>query len=185
MFANTTWNKGLPLTMYIDNPFEKRSEFETRLSTKQHVNSVFFMPPVDQYHSGFGIHFIAKTTGNQISSTTIKNFSMYPIPYSTINKLSFEKLPDAVVNQSYIEFGQSYNSGWKAYVNGKELQNHVIVNGWANGWELKESLKSDDKVTFSFWPQSLQYVGFTFIILMTCFILLPKKFYERFKWFKW
>lgn len=176
-FSQIKWKSGLPLTFYIDNHFEKRAEIESKLS-KNNINNVFFIPPGDNYYSGYGVHYIAKTIGNQFSSTLIKNFSLYPFPYNLISDIELKK--NNITNNNIITNNESYNPGWIAFANGKILP-HVKVNNWANGWILDDvnsnlgsKINNPKSITIIFWPQYLEFVGFALLVIAFLRILLIK-----------
>lgn len=73
---------------------------------------------------------------------------------------------------------QSFDIGWKAYkvsegktqiasfvhsslpfLFGKKVGEHVLVNGWANGWILDGASK-DERIVILYLPQYLEYIGF-------------------------
>jgi hypothetical protein len=39
-------------------------------------------------------------------------------------------------NPFLLVFSESYDPGWKAYINGEEVTKHIMVNGYANGWYI-------------------------------------------------
>lgn len=74
-----------------------------------------------------------------------------------------------------IILNQAYSDGWHAYVLqknasaiqrafpalfGKEITTHVLVNNWANGWEL-DNTNPDETISIVYLPQYLQYAGIT------------------------
>ncbi len=88
-------------------------------------------------------------------------------------------------NPYTIVLGQSFDSGWKAYnieigknesnitkflkqlfpfIFGKEVKGHVMINNWANGWEIQGSSQSQSFVIV-YLPQYLQYAGFAALVL--------------------
>lgn len=111
------------------------------------------------------------------------------------------------VSGSTLILNQSYEKNWKAYVVsspeskgkrqksksknfliqlfpfffGKELTNHVLVNNWANGWEItgerQKSIKTikDSEIVVIFLPQYLQFAGF--VIGIISFLLIIKTKY--------
>jgi hypothetical protein len=96
----------------------------------------------------------------------------------------YEVIPSS--NEEGVVFlSQSYDPGWKAYVIdssnflqkvmpalfGKPLQ-HLKINGWANGWQIKEA-DSSSKIIIIYLPQYLEYLGFALLIIP--FILLLRK----------
>ena len=62
-----------------------------------------------------------------------------------------------------LTLNQSFDAGWKAFNdNGTELQDHVLVNNWANGWRLTGDNRS---VIIIFLPQLLEYLGFLLLLI--------------------
>jgi len=73
---------------------------------------------------------------------------------------------------------QSFHPGWRAYevdsglasifpfLFGKQIGNHVLINNWANGWELPTGDSVDErKIVIYFLPQLLQWFGFLLLPL--------------------
>lgn len=87
---------------------------------------------------------------------------------------------------------QGFDFGWHAYqitndwltdswymkllipMLGKELKNHVMVNNWENGWEIKNPQKPVTIVLF-YLPQYLEYLGFGLLGVSILFLLLTKQ----------
>lgn len=71
---------------------------------------------------------------------------------------------------------QGYNDGWKAYIDGKELKDHVLVNNWANGWIIPKDFLNGDipNIKFFYQPQYFEYVGFGLLIFALVIIALKK-----------
>jgi hypothetical protein len=59
------------------------------------------------------------------------------------------------------------------FVFGEKIDDHVLVNNWANGWAVdKLTVDKSDKVTkdnmkivIVYWSQYLQYIGFVLLFL--------------------
>lgn len=101
-----------------------------------------------------------------------------------------------VRNTKIIVLSQAFDPGWKAYAFenagndlswiethlpfffGKEIKEHVVVNNWANGWNLTNlNLKENTPnthIVIVFWPQYLEYIGF-FVLLIPLGILISKR----------
>lgn len=124
-----------------------------------------------------------KNLENVMSDGDVKNEIEVYHPNPTYYRVSTYTEP-----QENLILYQSFDPGWKAYkVNsklgetlpflfGKELNNHVLVNNWANGWELKDiSFNNGEETTivFFFLPQLLQWFGF---------VLLPLSFLPLLLW---
>jgi hypothetical protein len=96
-------------------------------------------------------------------------------------------------NQSTIIWlPQTYHNGWQAYPikntdRGlekylaslfsflfKKPLNHLLVNNWANGWQLEENLSG---VVIYFTPQLLQYFGILLTVIWILIIIFSKRKY--------
>jgi len=112
---------------------------------------------------------------------------------------------DIVLSQSQsnniVVLNQAYHDGWKLYqmncqsqtvlcklmssfpfLFGRELNKHVLVNNWSNGWMIDDSNLKDDgvskKIVVMFLPQYLEYIGFV-ILILTFVIILVKKSHKH------
>ncbi|MEX2007157.1 MAG: hypothetical protein WD992_00065 [Candidatus Levyibacteriota bacterium] len=155
---------GLPVTFYVDNPFENRPELETRLS-KDGSPNVIFVPKTEDFFKGYGFHFQVKSVGKEKSESIIEKISLYPIPQSTlenlrifsnpnkispsgINKnsvvstkiLSYLYVSDKPRDGSYLILSQSYDSGWKAY-EVKDINFATKALPFVFGKEIKNHVK--------------------------------------------
>jgi len=79
---------------------------------------------------------------------------------------------------------QAFDHGWLAYQTtnwlskilpffGQKLENHVLVNNWANGWFLEE--KTENSIAIIFWPQYLEFLGLTILFLVGFFYWLKPR----------
>ena len=83
---------------------------------------------------------------------------------------------------------QSSNDGWKAYgieskaksqksklvmflapFFGRPLKDRILVNNWANGWVVEPG--EGETVVLVFWPQYLEYLGFTVLAITSIWLL--------------
>lgn len=103
---------------------------------------------------------------------------------------------DSMANSTLI-LEQEYHEGWKAYLLddgnekldppagggswksmfpflfGKELKQHILINNWANGWEIPPLASSvQHQIVIVFWPQYLQWIGFGLLFISLVVILL-------------
>jgi hypothetical protein len=67
----------------------------------------------------------------------------------------------------FLIFSESYHKDWVAYVDGKEVKDHFMANGYANAWYINKTGVFD--IVLEFWPQRLFYVGTT--VSLTTLIL--------------
>lgn len=93
----------------------------------------------------------------------------------------------------YIVLSQAFDNGWQAYevkntgflnthfplISGNKLENHILVNNWANGWKSKNG---GDTILI-FIPSYFQYLGLfvTSTTLLIFLIVILKKHHEKTK----
>ncbi|MBI2074775.1 MAG: hypothetical protein HYT83_02970 [Candidatus Levybacteria bacterium] len=145
LFVKTKYLSGLPMNFYVDNPFETKSEVETRLSKTSEKN-VIVIPKTQNYFQGYGFHFIVKSVGIETAKSEVEDVSLFPFPAETLKQIrlvspnfsalknfsaktavDFTKLnPSLYVavmkngtieqsNNSTIILSQSFDSGWHTY----------------------------------------------------------------------
>ena len=68
----------------------------------------------------------------------------------------------AVQGPSWLVLGESYDRGWRAWCDGRDLGAPVVVDGYANGWRVGASCRS---VHFAFGPNGLARAGYVISIL--------------------
>jgi hypothetical protein len=62
-----------------------------------------------------------------------------------------------VTGPSYLVLGQSYDKGWRATCDGRDLGAPIPLQGYANGWPVERGCAD---VAFSYKPQKLADVGY-------------------------
>ena len=183
---------GQPLIFWVENLNSRHSDLETYLPKDSTWRTYYFVqPPMDEYGIGYKLHFDNISIGEDRSVNDLGNLTVYKIPYrdfvkekTVYNNKKTEVLSVDDVSRPNPTFykinspvsgtlvlSQSYNDGWIAINNGRILPGHVLVDNWANGWQL------DGKVTgpiyLFFWPQLLEFLGF--ILLGGLFLILVLK----------
>lgn len=59
---------------------------------------------------------------------------------------------------------QSFDTGWVAFCGMLPCRaSHEKVNSWANGWVFEDDFVPKGSVTLIFWPQYLEYMGFSLV----------------------
>lgn len=115
---------------------------------------------------------------------------------SKLNYFTYNAVIKQPIDNTMLILNQAYEKNWKAYIVksskspaplekvkslfvaslpflfGKELNKHVLVNNWANGWKL-ESQKYT--IIIIFLPQYLEFLGFGLVILSFIFIIKMKQ----------
>jgi arabinofuranan 3-O-arabinosyltransferase len=61
---------------------------------------------------------------------------------------------DETTRPFWLVLGQSYNDGWKATVNGRDLGSPQVLDGFANAWLVRPQGRGPMAVTFTFAPQT-------------------------------
>jgi len=85
---------------------------------------------------------------------------------------------------AYIVLAQSYEDGWKAFVNGKDQipdKDHFIVGGFANGWNLNKT--GDFNVKLYYKPERYYEIGLIigFLLICPCLFYFVYNDRKRFK----
>ncbi len=198
---DSTHENGLPVNMYIDNPFQDRAVFETRLDKQKQTNTLM-LPPTEQYFKGYGFHLIVKSEGSETAKAIIHDFRLYPFLSPTLQGIRIANTQDPIFRKdsadkqplvykknitgtyemknpggdTILVLSQAYDSGWSAYalsdanplaklvppLFGKKLE-HVLVNNWANGWNVQNSAgisaTNQQSIVILYLPSYLQYIG--------------------------
>ena len=143
-------NSGMPFHFWILNPSQQYSVIDTYLNQNTPHNT-FIVPPMDLHGRGYSFHFDSVSMGNSESSNTLRNLSIYPIPFSFLttlktnsdftpseNKLSFEsthpheslyvlnKITAKNDSPATLLLSQTYHSGWNAYQIKSEKMNLLV-----------------------------------------------------------
>jgi len=163
------------------DPFKHQSVnlYRGFLKKGEHIISLSNTPPI---HSGGYQNLI------YIAVLSQKNNIIYDSkdPVAKFQKINPTKYI-VEVNDSepfFLVLSQLYHPQWKAYYGDvnwfsaffkKEIEPHIEVNGYSNGWYIDEPKKSI--ITLYFFPQGFFYVGLfiSLISLFFCLVILIKK----------
>ncbi|HVF69645.1 MAG TPA: hypothetical protein VNA13_03710 [Xanthomonadales bacterium] len=151
--------------------------------------SVYLMPY--DVLKGLGI----KMTGDIQKAQTSSNFEAKKLAYHKyIVRLLDSSSSTVVLNQAYQEGWHAYKiknqkSKIKNYLNhafpsifGTEIKEHIIVNNWANGWNIgnwKLEIGNSSTIVLVYLPQYLQYLGFSLVILTLLAIIGVYRFDKK------
>jgi hypothetical protein len=86
---------------------------------------------------------------------------------------------------------QAYHPGWLAYsapsnnwlanqfpvLFASHIQNHTMVNNWANGWEFNP--KKNTIIHLIYWPQYLEYFGFAILFAIIGLFIIKNNVLKR------
>lgn len=169
-----TYSYGFGRTIYLDS-YSLNSK-----STENHFSRLVVWPLPYNFltQMKFAVNPNPATTNDSIKSVDHPSPSLY--------KVMFEPSLDY---QTLILY-QSHSRDWHAYeienpdnsINiylpflfGRKLDNHVLVNNWANGWRLEPSANPAPRtIVLIFMPQLLQYIGFGLLPLVLGLVLWQK-----------
>jgi hypothetical protein len=148
------------------------------------INSLsVYLMPYDAL-KGLGI----KTTNELKGAKGSKEFKVEKLAYHKYI-VTLDRDSDAQT----IILNQAYQEGWKAYalknqklkiknqiyrafpsIFGEELKDHVMINNWANGWNLnnQQIANSQSQIAIIYLPQYFQYFGFSLVVLAFLGILI-------------
>jgi hypothetical protein len=188
--------QGLPLTLSVNSDNLSSKYFNTRLGKSSQWQTAWFTLPPSQSSgssTGFTIVFDNSSLSYQPTVNDIKSVSIYPInldsvisshtpltsnlshsrTYLSEKSLIFLHLITLTSgNSTHLVLPQSYDPGWLAfYFQGFKpifLQNHGLINNWANGWQIPTNLTNYQlpiTVYIIFWPQLLEFMGLALTLI--------------------
>lgn len=74
----------------------------------------------------------------------------------------YDGIKVAVTAPSWLVLGESFNRGWRASCNGRDLGTPAVIGGYANGWRVRAGCRD---VAFSFLPNRLALGGYGLSVL--------------------
>jgi hypothetical protein len=161
-----------------------------------HTAQAVIPPMKDQWQTGIGFTFSNISYNQFPSKNDIKNIKIYPLEFDQLNaqyrgetkplefssniwkyniKVNSKQLSANSENQ-YLVLPQSFDQGWTAFyfngINPVFLNNHTLINNWANGWKLNSNV--NNKIYIIFWPQLLEFLGLTSLFGVTIYLWRKK-----------
>jgi len=166
---------GRPLLFSLINQTAKHVELETYLEKE---TSYFILPPLATDGLGYTVYLSNDAIGKQETVNDIKSIKFYRIPYQELVTMRIgEPKPQ---NQTLI-LSQAFDPGWTAWERiptfpyFRQLNDHVLVNNWSNGWTLRsnEIANNEGAIAIFFLPQLLQWLGF-FLLPIPFFVAMKR-----------
>lgn len=172
--------EGLPIRLCVANSDSKRCDLYAHLSTSKNFTKDIFLLPSMLKSGGKGYDLNINDLGVKgIRSTNdISSIYIIPFPYNWLSNIASGS--SNVTSEKVLVLSSAFEPGFKAYQNGlfgKELAQHVVVNGWANGWILNPN--SSNNVYIVYLPQLLEYVGLLALVFCVPIYLLRLKFQAK------
>ena len=197
---------GKPTLFWIEDLNSRRAAIETYLpSSKGKIQkSKFILPPMEPDGLGYSLHFDSVSVGNEPAENEVVDFKIDKIDYWSLvtshvlsgsNNLTsatghfgvshpnpaFYRVDLTSSKDQVLILAQSFENGWLAIsVDDKEKiklnKNHILVNNWANGWELS----GDEKIVYLFfWPQLLEFAGFALLTFLVLGLIITLSFPQK------
>jgi len=138
----------------------------------------------------YSFPFMALKSIYMAKANTIQNGTVQipkKVEHATYYAYTITLDTDASKNDKTLILYQSYNEGWEAYILseppgffartfpwffGTRLEKHVLVNNWANGWEIPQNTRKDQNIVIIFWPQYLEFVGLGLLVITFAGVML-------------
>ena len=99
-------------------------------------------------------------------------------------ELSRQVTVDNATEDFWLVLGQSYSKGWKATINGEDLGEPTLIDGFANGWKISPS-SANFVVDISWTPQKTVNAGlaisgiwFVGLVLAAVWLLIRRRYEE-------
>ena len=191
---------GLPLEIAAVSDHLPNKYFNTFVKSSPDWTTSWFIIPArqsDDFDSGLNFIFNNASFNHSPTTNDIKSPTLYPFAYSHLIKLGlppprpatsrlylssnssiffYRTLLTSNPVNNYLVLPQSFNSGWLAfYFSGVRpvfLTKHLLVNNWANGWQIPTmNRKLPITVYLLFWPQLLEFLGLALIFPSLFFAL--------------
>lgn len=170
---------GKRLFFYAQNITTGSTIVEDRLSSDIQY---YILPSGNRYTRGYVFGFQNDSHVGLASENALISIQVYHMPLEQLKALYFAPIDTETQSTNRhnlpagklktIVYNQAYDRGWKAYLNGQELKDHVKVNNWANGWVVPAN--SNGSIRVFFWPQLLEYIGFGAIALLGVCIIIKR-----------
>jgi len=190
-------NRGLRVNMF--NETLKKSDLDVYLPIgSEKTVSYLLVPPRQKYGLGYTLYINNLSEGNEEVVNELYDVQIYRVPYRFLKQIKLVKgevktgsdwLGEFEVkhpNPSYyvvslngkgrgtLILSQAFDEGWVAYKGklfGKKIKDHLLVNNWANGWQIEGD---EEKIVLWYWPQALEYVGFLGLVTAIWLVLKDK-----------
>lgn len=168
--------EGMPLRICMTNEYSKRCDIYVSLHEVAEFEKQYFFIPSMINGEGYTANISNLTFGDSVSINDLKSIRLIPIPYKYLKSL-YGDINTNTQGEKLLVYNESFDEGWLAFCGIKPCKaEHVLVNGWANGWvfDASENVAGntstpDDMLksaTIVFWPQTLEVIGLVFLVVV-------------------
>ena len=176
---------GRPLLVKVFSLLDHRLIIDTKINPSQNP-SYFIIPPINSFDIGLGVNVSSLSFSNQPSTNIVNDMTIAEFDFNTIANTHSQFLPkpnqeikidshrfnqtfyyaQITPQTKYLTLYQSFSPAWLAFYFDDHhpvfLTNHVLINNWANGWEINNI--NHNTIYIFFWPQLLEFLGFGLLI---------------------
>src|SRR5207342_1466883 len=81
----------------------------------------------------------------------------------------------------WLVLGQSFNEGWEASASGGAIGGHQVVDGYANGWQVRSGTRGTMIIELRWTPQRLVWIGLavSVVAVVACLAILVVTYRRR------
>ena len=178
--------EGRPPKIFLWDSGSERNTLEYLLAKGNFDQSFSILPAKDL--GSYSLNLEARSFGQRVENR-IDSVQMYYLPpqlastrieksenAEVANALQIESVKKTgtwlywvkVSGGGLLRLSQGYDKGWLA-ADLSQMAEHVKVDGWANGFLLRE--RGTREIVIMFWPQLLEYLGFVILSGVTVGLL--------------
>lgn len=159
---------GMPLRFCLTNEFTKRCDKYIELAKSSTPITQYFLIPPGNNTKGYTFNISTLSFGGVKSENVLYYAALTPVSYRLIADAPIIPIETTDL-QKVIVYNQAYEKNWLLMCGLRPCKGeHVLVNGWANGWIV--DLNLDPKETnVLFWPQLFEYSGFVLLFVIGVF----------------
>lgn len=133
--AKYKYVSGLPLTVYVDNPVEKRAEFETQLSTDQSQQHLI-IPATQEFFEGYGFHIVSKSSGFTPSISTMQEFRIQPFPTNFLKQIKLVRKGSSIPEHTSLQDRNYQKTGtWHYTTSARVGETLILSQAFDEGWK--------------------------------------------------
>lgn len=185
--------EGRQIQFAVINHDSRKADIDIKLpKNKDFEKNYLFLPPMKEFGAGYSYHFQNTAIGKQAAVNELKSIKSNVVPYDFLSGIVLVNQDSSNTNSRILTYYQGFDPGWRAYevdsnsklkgkfpmIFGEKLDNHVLVNNWANGWIYDPNNTNPNSVKVIYLPQYLQYFGYI-LSLGTIVVLLGLYIRER------
>jgi len=166
---------GFPLRVCLYNYYTQNCQINDQLSKNKTFDWDYFLVAGNEQNPQYLLQLNSLSYAGIVSASLVEQILVKPI---FLDRLAMFSNQQSEFRKKVLILSQAFDPGWHAYLNGRELKHHVLVNNWANGWIVPEgecAKGGDCQVKIIFWPQYLEFIGFGLLILAFVWVIFLYK----------